>query len=82
MWVDLRLPMDDCDFFIYFWDLPVGFGGFVATNNDGTYSMILNKNHFTPQQVEDYWHEYKHIAFDDFNSLLSIEEIEKRADML
>lgn len=76
MWIDLRLPMDNCDFFICFEDLPPGFGGVVVSNGDGTYTMVLNRNRLHEQQVEDYWHEYKHLAYDDFNSPLPIEEVE------
>ena len=80
-WTDLRLPMDDCDFFIYLWDLPPGFGGLLVSNGDGTFTMILNRNRLLEQQQGDYWHEYIHLAFDDFSSSLPIEEIEKRANM-
>ena len=79
MWADLRLPMDDCDFFVYLSDrLPLGIGGVVFTNGDGTYTMLINQNHLYEQQLEDYWHEYTHLALDDFDNGRPIAEIEGR----
>lgn len=78
MYTDLTLPMDDCDFFIHLEDLPLGVGGFVSTNSDGTYTMVLNRNHLYEQQQEDYWHEYMHLACDDFGNGRPIGEIEGR----
>lgn len=76
-WIDLSLPMDDCDFFIYFRPFPPGpTHGVTATNPDGTFSMFIDSNAAPEQQQEAYWHEYKHIACDDFYSDRPIEEIE------
>lgn len=75
MWVDLRLPMDECDFFVRLVKLG-SVSGAVIPNEDGTYSMYLNVNDPVDKQIETYWHEYKHLAFGDFDNGKPIEEIE------
>ena len=77
-WTDLSLPMDDCDFFIYLADLPIGIGAVVCSNSDGTFTMLINRNHLYEQQQKDYWHEYTHLACDDFTNGRPISEIENR----
>ena len=78
-WIDLSLPMDDCDFFVYLTDiLPHGIFGLIKTNGDGTYSILLNKDRLYEQQQDDYWHEYRHLALDDFTNGRPITEIESR----
>lgn len=77
MWVNLRLPMDECDFFVRLVKLEA-VSGAVIPNDDGTYSMYLNINDPLDKQLDTYWHEYEHIAFDDFDSDKDIAEIEAR----
>lgn len=81
MWTDLSLPMDDCDFFVYLADLPLGVGGVIFSNGDGTFTMLINKHHLFEQQLDDYWHEYFHLALDDFTNGRPLSEIESRSDM-
>ena len=77
MWVNLRLPMDECDFFVRLVKLEA-VSGAVIPNDDGTYSMYLNINDPFDKQLKTYWHEYEHIAFEDFDSDKDIAEIEAR----
>ena len=78
-WIDLSLPMDDCDFFIYLRPFPPGpIHGAVTPNPDGTYSMFIDSNALPDVQQEAYWHEYTHLACEDFTNGRPIEEIEDR----
>lgn len=76
-WTDLSLPMDDCDLFVRLVPFPLGkIHGAVRPNPDGTFSMYIDSNAPEDVQRDTYWHEYQHIAFDDFYSDKPIEEIE------
>ena len=75
-WINLRLPMDECDFFVRLVDLRQ-IGGAVIPNDDGTYSMYLNVNDPIDKQIAAYWHEYEHIAYEDFDNGRPIDEIEE-----
>lgn len=78
MWVNLLLPMDECDFFVRIVPFPPGpVHGATVTNPDGTHSMYLDAN--APEEVQKraYWHEYEHLAYDDFDNGKPLEEIEE-----
>ena len=76
-WIDLSLPMDDADFFVRLVPFPLGrIHGAVRPNPDGTFSMYIDSNAPPDVQQDAYWHEYQHIAFDDFYNDKAIEEIE------
>jgi hypothetical protein len=80
MWIDLNVPMDDCDFFIRLVPFPAKKGrshGATVSNPDGTYSMYLDANADRSVQLHAYWHEYEHIAYEDFDNDKDIEEIEE-----
>ncbi len=78
-WVDMRLPMDDSDFFVFLTDLlPPGIWGVIKTNPDDTCTILINKNLLHEQQLQTYWHEYEHLAYDDFGNGRPISEIESR----
>lgn len=68
--------LEDADYFIRYIELPMTVGGFVTTNDDGTYSMYINQNHDPETQLEDYIHEYKHILFQDLHGVKNIRDIE------
>jgi len=76
-WIDLLLPMDECDFFVRLVPFPPGpIHGATATNPDGTYSMYIDANAPPEIQQRAYWHEYEHLAYDDFDNGKPIQEIE------
>ena len=76
-WIDLRLPMDDIDFFVRLVPFPRGpVHGALVTNPDGTYSMYIDANALDEEQRRAYWHEYEHMVYDDFNNGKPIEEVE------
>lgn len=76
-WIDLSLPMDNADFFIYMVPFPPGnIHGAVRPNADGTFSVYIDINAAPDVQQDAYWHEYQHMAFDDFYNNKPIEEIE------
>ena len=77
MWNDLSLPIDDCDLFVRIVPFPGGsIHGTTTANEDGTYNVYLDANSVYEKQQDAYWHEYKHIACDDFYNERPIEEIE------
>lgn len=68
--------LDGADFFVRIVDLPVGVGGCVAPNDDGTFSVYINARSSCRKQRESYKHELRHIERDDFYNGLPIEQIE------
>ena len=78
-WEDLLLPMDDCDLFVRLVPFPPGpIHGATVLNPDGTYSVYLDSNVLDEARYRAYWHEYEHIAYDDFHNGKPIEEVEGR----
>ena len=75
-WIDLSLPLEECDFFVRLVKLGKARGA-VIPNDDGTYSMYLNVDDPLDVQTEAYWHEYKHLACCDFDNGRPIEDIER-----
>ena len=76
-WIDLSLPMDDADFFVRLVPFPAGrIHGGIRPNDDGTFSVYIDINATHDVQQDAYWHEYRHMAFDDFYNNKPIEEIE------
>ena len=76
-WTDLSLPMDEADFFVRLIPFPQGrIHGFVKPTTDGTFSMYIDLNAPPDVQLDTYWHEYEHLAYDDFYTDKPIEEIE------
>ena len=76
-WIDLSLPLEDADLFVRLYPFPPGIHGATVSNGDGTFSVYLREQDLFEQQQDDYWHEYKHIACDDFGNGRPIEEIEE-----
>ena len=79
-----RRPREGIDFFTHFIDLPYGIGGATRNNDDGTFTIFLNKNIPENKQFEAYEHEIRHIVEDHFSDLRqgikSLEQIEAEAD--
>lgn len=77
MWIDLSLPIDEADLFVRLVPFPLGrVHGATVQNEDGTFSVYIDLNADTESQREAYWHEYEHIACNDFSNGRPIEEIE------
>ena len=85
-WNDLSLPMDDSDFFVRVvpFDRIKGViltdkqpHAVVTENPDGTYNLYIDANAPYAEQVRVYWHEYEHLAYDDFGSGKALRDIEE-----
>lgn len=66
----------DADYFVYFWRLPLSIHGMVSTNDDGTYTIIINDRISEANQLIAYIHEVRHIQNDDFYNGLPIKKVE------
>ena len=61
-------------------NLPNKIRGFAVYNTiEDFYTIVLNSRLSYAQNVKTFWHELKHITNDDFNSSLSVNEIEALA---
>ncbi len=77
MWIDLNVPLENCDYFVFVRPFPPGPShAFVLTNPDGTYSLVLDYNATREQQEDSYWHDVEHLANNDFDNGRPISEIE------
>jgi len=72
----LTLPIEDCDYWIRYMELPPKVYAFVHPNNDGTYIIFLDPRRSRDQQIEDYIHELMHILNEDFYNGLPIQIVE------
>ncbi len=68
--------IENADFFIRVVDLPLGVGGVVTPNDDGTFSIYLNARNSARKQRSSCSHEVGHIEKDDFYNGKSIGEVE------
>ena len=76
-WIDLSLPVDDWDLFVRLVPFPPGKShGVTAKNPDGTFSVYIDANAMPDRQRKAYWHEYEHIAYNDFDNGKPIAEVE------
>lgn len=73
---ELTLPIEDCDYWIRYMELPPKIYAFVHPNNDGTYIIFLDPRRSRDQQIEDYIHELMHILNEDFYNGLPIQIVE------
>lgn len=77
MWIDLNVPLENCDYFVYVIPFDPGPShAAVASNPDGTYSLYLDANATREQQEDSYWHDVEHLACDDFDNNRPITDIE------
>ena len=60
------MPIENCDYFIRYMQLPPKIWAFVHPNDDGTFVIFLDPRRSCEQQLEDYIHELWHIIRDDF----------------
>ena len=72
----MTLPIEDCDYWIRYMELPPKVYAFVHPNNDGTYIIFLDPRRSRDQQIEDYIHELMHILNEDFYNGLPIQIVE------
>lgn len=62
--------------FVNYADLPCAIGAFVISNNDDTYTIILNSRLSREKNMESYAHELLHIKNGDYEKKCSIDLIE------
>ncbi len=72
----MTLPIEGCDYFIYYMKMPPKIYACVCENDDGTYTIFLDPRRSREQQLEDYVHEIWHIIRDDMHSFLPVSVIE------
>lgn len=70
------MPIENCDYFIRYMEMPPGVYAFVTTNPDGTYSMYLDPSRSFDQLLDDWTHELLHIVKDDFYNGLPLYVVE------
>lgn len=68
--------IENADFFVRVINLPVGVGGVVTPNDDGTFSIYVNARNTRERQKKSCDHEVGHIRNDDFWNGKTIEEVE------
>ena len=61
----MTLPIEDCDYFIYYMVMPPKIYACVCGNPDGTYTIYLDPRRDFLSQIDDYEHELWHIIRDD-----------------
>ena len=59
-------------------DLPESVGEIVTRNEDGSHSIFINSKHTYEMQKESYLHALEHIENGDFDSDLTVQEIESQ----
>ena len=72
----MTLPIEECDYWIRYMQLPPKIYAFVHPNSDGTYIIFLDPRRSRDQQIEDYIHELMHILNGDFYNGLPIQIVE------
>lgn len=70
------MPIEECDYWIRYMELPPKIYAFVHPNDDGTFLIFLDPRRSRDQQIEDYIHELKHILSEDFYNNLPIQIVE------
>lgn len=73
----MEMPIEECDYWIRYMELPPKIYAFVHPNNDGTYLIFLDPRRSREQQIEDYIHELIHILSGDFYNGLPIQIVER-----
>lgn len=64
------------DYFVYFDVFPWSIKGLVTTNDDGTFSIYLNKRYPLSILEETLEHEVDHIKSDDFYNNIPVKYVE------
>ena len=71
------MPIEECDYWIRYMELPPKIYAFVHPNDDGTYLIFLDPRRSRDQQIEDYIHELMHILSGDFYNGRPIQIVER-----
>lgn len=67
---------------VEFAELPTSIGGYVISDSDDFYTIILNSKLSHEQNMKSYEHELEHIFNGDFDKSSSADEIENQAHHL
>lgn len=62
---------------VVLWQLPNTIKEFVTVNPDATYTVVINENLSYDMRIDSYLHALKHIENNDFDNILSADEIEQ-----
>lgn len=73
----MEMPIEECDYWIRYMELPPKIYAFVHPNDDGTYLIFLDPRRSRDQQIEDYIHELMHILSGDFYNGRPIQIVER-----
>ena len=73
----MEMPIEECDYWIRYMELPPKIYAFVHPNSDGTYLIFLDPRRSREQQIEDYIHELMHILNGDFYNDLPMQIVER-----
>ena len=73
----MEMPIEECDYWIRYMELPPKIYAFVHPNDDGTYLIFLDPRRSRDQQIEDYIHELTHILSGDFYNGRPIQIVER-----
>ena len=73
----MEMPIEECDYWIRYMELPPKIYAFVHPNDDGTYLIFLDPRRSRDQQIEDYTHELMHILSGDFYNGRPIQIVER-----
>lgn len=73
----MEMPIEECDYWIRYMELPPKIYAFVHPNDDGTYLIFLDPRRSREQQIEDYIHELMHILNGDFYNGRPIQIVER-----
>lgn len=68
--------LPDADYFVYYDLFPWSVRGLVTVNEDGTYSIFLNRRYPNSVLQKTFRHEIDHIEHDDFFNGIPIEKVE------
>ncbi len=69
----------EAEIFTYYTNMPTTIRSFVVSNNDMTFTIMLNARISSEQQLKAYKHELRHIQNGDYDKLCSADLIELNA---
>ena len=75
----MTLPLEGCDYFIYYMEMPSRIYACLCENEDGKYTIFLDPRRSFDQLIDDYEHELWHIIRDDIHSSRPVYVIEASA---
>lgn len=72
----MTMPIEGCDYFLNYIQLPPHIYAMVVANDDGTYTVYLDPRRDFDHQLDDWEHEIMHIIRDDLYNGKPIREVE------